>query len=366
MPRRLVNYFRGFEDLTMKARMARNIIAFCEQRQLDPFSHMPESFVVQPGAASDHPERQRFMQREAELKNSGCAAAWIAKSTHGAKGDNICIRSNVADIFAYVDSISDSSADEAAETTKSRFKRNKPRPAWLVQRYIARPLLIHGHKFDIRVWALLTHDYRVYLYRDGVCRLAAAPFVADSFDRDGFEFAHLTNHCIAARHADYGKLAPGNEMFFQDFQRHLAENASLWTVQEHLMPQISDIVGLAFRSVREVRFFLFFLFLNSFKLALRLTVSNISLLLWSYSWQLLQPAENAPGCSFQLFGFDLMLDADFHLNLLEVNATPAVAQSLLTRIVTDIIELAIQPAFEPARTVDSASSWIEVPMPTAE
>jgi tubulin--tyrosine ligase len=283
MPRRLVNYFRGFEDLTMKARMARNIIAFCEQRQLDPFSHMPESFVVQPGAASDHPERQRFMQREAELKNSGCAAAWIAKSTHGAKGDNICIRSNVADIFAYVDSISDSSADEAAETTKSRFKRNKPRPAWLVQRYIARPLLIHGHKFDIRVWALLTHDYRVYLYRDGVCRLAAAPFVADSFDRDGFEFAHLTNHCIAARHADYGKLAPGNEMFFQDFQRHLAENASLWTVQEHLMPQISDIVGLAFRSVREVRFFLFFLFLNSFKLALRLTVSNISLLLWSYS-----------------------------------------------------------------------------------
>jgi hypothetical protein len=80
----------------------------------------------------------------------------------------------------------------------------------------------------------------------------------------------------------------------------------------------------------------------------------------------LQPAENAPVCSFQLFGFDLMLDADFHLNLLEVNATPAVAQSLLTRIVTDIIELAIQPAFEPARTVDSASSWIEVPMPTAE
>ena len=84
----------------------------------------------------------------------------------------------------------------------------------------------------------------------------------------------------------------------------------------------------------------------------------------------MQPPPDARVASFQLFGFDLMLDADFHLWLLEVNATPAVAAPLLERLVADLIELAIRPAFQTSSEATSANGdasgalarWLEVPL----
>ena len=47
-------------------------------------------------------------------------------------------------------------------------------PPWVVQRYVSSPLLLDGkRKFDIRVWVLLTHDYKVFVHKDGVLRQAA-------------------------------------------------------------------------------------------------------------------------------------------------------------------------------------------------
>ena len=146
-----INYYRGFDELAMKSRMAKNIISHCRAIDVDPFRYMPLSFVLCPSASvvvSDTPkpirdsdmvpvpndvsvrinpdlnERIAFRFCEAECPQN--RKIWIAKSTNGAKGENIFISSSVEAIITFID---------------QNFSLGKRNPSWLVQRYIDRPLL---------------------------------------------------------------------------------------------------------------------------------------------------------------------------------------------------------------------------------
>ena len=92
-------------------------------------------------------------------------------------------------------------------------------------------------------------DYSAATPSNPPCRSSAASFAGADF-----AFAHLTNHCLAARHPDYGRIAPGNEGSFESLQTYLTESGSHWSVSRDLWPQIQATVALAFESVREVTY----------------------------------------------------------------------------------------------------------------
>ena len=65
----------------------------------------------------------------------------------------------------------------------------------LVQQYIADPLLINGHKFDLRIYVAVTsiNPLRIYVYDEGLVRFATEKY--DTTDLKNV-FSHLTNYSI--------------------------------------------------------------------------------------------------------------------------------------------------------------------------
>jgi len=65
--------------------------------------------------------------------------------------------------------------------------------------------------------------YNAYLYKEGVLRTCAVKYTLDDLSN---KFGHLSNHCIASKHPDYGKFEGENgtnEMFYAEFDAYLRE-----------------------------------------------------------------------------------------------------------------------------------------------
>ena len=48
--------------------------------------------------------------------------------------------------------------------------------AFIVQKYIEAPLLFRRRKFDIRIWALISYDARLFLFREAYVRTSSEEY----------------------------------------------------------------------------------------------------------------------------------------------------------------------------------------------
>eukprot|EP01062_Namystynia_karyoxenos_P055150 TRINITY_DN4589_c0_g1_i1.p1 TRINITY_DN4589_c0_g1~~TRINITY_DN4589_c0_g1_i1.p1 ORF type:complete len:856 (+),score=256.02 TRINITY_DN4589_c0_g1_i1:69-2636(+) len=298
----VINYFHGSRELTLKTRMARML----RGSQVDG---VPLTFTLTPRSAGD--ERQAFQQawHQERARHSG-HNLWILKSSHGSKGDGIRITTDWRAAVYHVD------------------RQSEPY-SWVVQRYIERPFLIDGRKFDIRVWVLLDSQQHAYVYKEGVLRTSSAKYnAADLSDA----LAHLTNHAIQQRGPRYGAFEEGNEMWYADFERYLRRaTQGRRSFARDVVPQIHRTTGRTLQAARQ---------------------------------HLHTPPP--PLRCFQLFGFDFMLDEDFRLWLIEVNGSPMIAEALRERMVADMLEIAVLPhcphAGRPERSRDNGFEQVASPL----
>jgi len=96
---------------------------------------------------------------------------WLVKPASLNQGKGIEIFRTLRDINEYI------------------FHKNPATTSWVVQKYVEHPFLFNDRKFDIRVWAVVTEDYRIYFYKHGYLRTSSSAY--DLKDKNNY--VHLTN-----------------------------------------------------------------------------------------------------------------------------------------------------------------------------
>jgi tubulin polyglutamylase TTLL6/13 len=63
---------------------------------------------------------------------------------------------------------------------------------------LTKPYLIDGLKFDLRLYVLINgiEPMRIYMFKDGLARLATVPYKKPALSNMSNLFMHLTNYAI--------------------------------------------------------------------------------------------------------------------------------------------------------------------------
>lgn len=271
------------------------------------FDSTPTSFIVLSNSKDG--DYALFAQRFKELANGCCAHErvpakhcaeniWIVKPAAMNQGQGIEVFNN---------------------DMEGMRKFLESRPAftnWVIQKYIERPLLYKNRKFDIRVWAVATWKNEIFYYKAGYLRTSSEEYALDS----KHNYVHLTNNCLQRNGSKYGAHEAGNTVSFESFQRYVDETwPSLGiSLEKHLVPRMKDLIIDSYLAGK-----------NSINSARRRN-------------------------SFELLGYDFLIDEDFRVWLIEVNTNPYIGtpnkfiEGLLPKMLNDLLELTLDVSCKPA------------------
>ena len=184
----------------------------------------------------------------------------------------------------------------------------------MIQKYLEKPLLYQGRKFDIRIWVMFitNRQNEVYVFKEGHLKATSLKYNPDSKDL----FVHLTNYSVQKHNIYFSKIEIGNEIPFYEFQKELDIKKSGKNFRKDIYPKIVRIIRLTAGA------------------AIRGKMNYM----------------NAKNC-FEIFGYDFILDENYRPYLLEINTNPGLEISsplisqLLPRMIDDAFKLTIDEEF---------------------
>lgn len=238
---------------------------------------------------------------------------WILKPSMSDKGQGIRIFKTMEELQAIFDDFDDDSEEEeeneqAVTAEDTRVITSQLRH-FIVQEYMTNPLLLNAYnnrKFHIRTYVMCKGDIDVFVYQRMLALFSEVEY--DKIDGETFDFEklnlneHLTNTCLQKG----DQLQGGKDVVVAEFCKL---EGVLETVKAIILKQINE-------NVKEL-----------FKAAINVDRMNF------------QPLENA----FEFYGLDFLVDDQYKVKVLEVNAYPDFKQSgdSLRDLVSEFIDSSV-------------------------
>ena len=268
-----VCHFRNHYELSKKNHMARNLKRL--KKQLEKESKLEASKCDFFPTTYELPSEYHMFVEEFK-RNPG--TIWIMKPAGKAQGKGIFLFRRLKDITEW-------KKDDYFRKDEEKSDREPPE-TYVVQRYIERPYLIGGKKFDIRVYVLVMSyiPLKVWLYRSGFARFSNTRFSLDSISD---AFVHLTNVAIQKTAPDYDP-EKGCKWSLQEFRMYLTAKHGHEVIRR-LFQQLDEIFIKSLQSVQKIII-------------------------------------NDKHC-FEMYGFDIMFDDTLKPWIIEVNASPSLTAS---------------------------------------
>ena len=175
----------------------------------------------------------------------------------------------------------------------------------VVQKYIENPMIINQRKFDIRQWVLVTslNPLIIWIWKEPYIRFGAEDYRIDDLNNI---YSHLTNNSIAKHSSQYK-----NDTRFKE---------DMWTCDD-----FEKFLGKGkWKEIHE-------------------KMKNAIICSFYAAHHEIKQREN----SHELYGYDFMIDVDFNVYLIEVNASPAldystkITEKEVKSMVKDLIEIVI-------------------------
>ncbi|XP_063744262.1 tubulin polyglutamylase TTLL4 isoform X2 [Eleginops maclovinus] len=255
-----LNHFPGTFQIGRKDRLWRNLSKMQARFGKQEFSFFPRTFVL--------PQDIKLLRKAWE--DVGSRQKWIIKPPASARGIGIQV------IHRW-----------------GQLPRKRP---LLVQKYLHKPYLISGNKFDLRIYVYVSSydPLRVYIFSDGLVRFASCKY-SSSMKTLGNKFMHLTNYSVNKKNSEYqsnsdDKACQGHKWALKALWQYLGSKGVNTTL---IWEKIKDIV-------------------------IKTIIASEP-----YVNSLLKMHVRTPYSCHELFGFDIMLDEKLKPWILEVNISPS-------------------------------------------
>jgi hypothetical protein len=273
-----------------------NVYNYYLSRRKDISKALPLTFHIAQGVADSNYAAWEKCYNEI-LTSKGKKSVWIIKP-----GEN----SNRGNGIEVSDSV---------EEIRSIISNNQKGRSWIVQKYIRNPYLINKRKFDIRCYALVTSLNGVtqgYFYKEGYLRTTSCDFDPNDVKN---KFMHLTNDAVQKHCPEYGKFESGNKLNYKEFQKYLESTGNTTDFYETVLPKIKQLIKHSIEAV----------------------------------FNQLNPDRKYH--TFELLGYDFLLDSKLNPYLIEANTNPCLELSspylscLIPAVVENAIRIAVDPVF---------------------